>query len=132
MSDPRAREAALDAYLAHYAAGRYFDAHEVLEGVWHRSGEAPMRLLHGLIQWAVALEHHRRGNAHGARALLDRAMVNLADAPPGYMDLDLSRCRAAAPGLRNAFAAWERGGPRPGIVAPELCRRGGGDVPDVG
>ena len=84
-----------------------------------------MRFLQGLIQWAVAFEHHRRGNAHGARVLLDRALANLAPAPPGYMGADIAAWRAAAPGLRAAFLAWERGGPRPEVAAPPFVPPGG-------
>lgn len=112
--------AALARFAALYAQGRYFDAHEELETVWLRSPERPMRFLQGLIQWAVAFEHHRRGNAHGSRALLDRALGNLAGAPDGYMDVDLSALRAAAPALRRAFARWEEGGPRPEVAAPPI------------
>lgn len=125
MSLPGDRDAALDAFIALYGAGRWFDAHETLEGAWRRSDEAPMPFLQGLIQWAVAFEHHRRGNAHGARALIDRALANLAGAPPGYLDVDFSACRAAAPEIRRAFAAWEAGGPRPEVAAPPIPPRTG-------
>jgi DUF309 family protein family protein len=110
----------LDEYLRLYAAGRYFDAHEALEQAWRRSPIARMEFLQGLIQWSVAFEHHRRGNAHGARVLLERAWRRLRDAPPGYMGLDLEPLRAARPALAAAFAAWEAGGPRPAAPAPPI------------
>lgn len=132
MSPAADRDAALDAFIAHYAAGRWFDAHEVLEGAWRRSDEPPMPFLQGLIQWAVALEHHRRGNAHGARALADRALANLDGAPPGYLGVDLTACRSAAAGIRRAFAAWEAGGPRPDVTAPVIPPRRGDPGADVG
>lgn len=122
MTGPPGRDEALTGFLEHYAAGRFFDAHEVLEASWRRSDDPAMRFLQGLIQWAVALEHHRRGNAHGARALLDRAIGNLAAGPPGSMGLDLSACHAAAPGMRRAFAAWEAGAGRPEMDAPPIVR----------
>lgn len=126
---PAGRDAALDLFLARYAAGRYFDAHEELEAAWRRSADPQMRCLQGLIQWAVAWEHHRRGNAHGARALLDRATANLAAGPPGDLGIDLSACRAAAPGIRAAFAEWEAGGPRPDVRPPAIRRRRGAAAP---
>lgn len=112
----------LDEFLALYASGRFFDAHEALEAAWRRSDEPRMRFLQGLIQWAVAFEHHRRGNAHGARVLLERAWSRLRDAPDGAMGLDLSACRASRPGLAAAFARWEEGGPRPDLAAPPIRR----------
>ncbi len=113
-------------FVALYRAGRFFDAHEVLEEAWRRSDEPPMSFLHGLIQWAVAFEHHRRGNAHGARVLLDRAWSRLDGAPDGYMGLDLSAWRTARPALADAFAAWEAGGPRPPVAAPPIGSAGVG------
>lgn len=114
----------LDRFVALYRAGRFFDAHEVLEEVWRRSDDPPMRFLQGLIQWAVAFEHHRRGNAHGARVLLGRAWSRLGEAPDGYMGLDLSAWRAAQPGLAEAFARWEAGAPRPAVTPPPIGRQG--------
>ncbi|MEZ0286200.1 MAG: DUF309 domain-containing protein [Thermoleophilia bacterium] len=111
-------------FVALYRAGRFFDAHEVLEEVWRRSDAPPMRFLQGLIQWAVAFEHHRRGNAHGARVLLDRAWSRLRDAPEGYMGLDLSAWRVARPSLADAFARWEAGGPRPAVTPPPVAAAG--------
>lgn len=112
----------LDDFLRLYASGRYWDAHEALEAAWRRSDEPRMRFLQGPIQWAVAFEHHRRGNAHGARALLERAWSRLRWAPDGYMGLDLAPLRAAQPGLAAAFAAWEAGGPRPEVTPPPVAR----------
>lgn len=119
--DGPARTAALAGFAELYGAGRFFDAHEALEVVWRRSEALPMRFLQGLIQWSVAFEHHRRGNPHGARVLLDRALANLRDAPPGYMGVDISAWRAAADDLRQAFAAWDAGGPRPEVAAPPIA-----------
>lgn len=116
--ETRARDAALADFAALYSSGRFFDAHEALEWVWRRSDEPPMRFLQGLIQWAVAFEHHRRGNPHGARVLLERSLANISGAPPGYMGVDISAWRRAAPGLRRAFADWDGGGPRPAVRAP--------------
>ncbi|HWH15865.1 MAG TPA: DUF309 domain-containing protein [Miltoncostaeaceae bacterium] len=123
---------ALRGYLALYAGGRYFDAHEALETVWRRRPEDPrMVLLHGLIQWVVALEHHRRGNAHGARVLLARAWSRLRDPAPGEaaLGLDLAPLRAAHPGIAAAFDRWDRGGPRPALAPPPLAAGGGGAPP---
>ncbi len=114
------RAAALRAFADLYGAGRFFDAHEELETVWRRSPDLDMRFLQGLIQWSVAFEHHRRGNPHGARVLLGRALANLEGAPPGHMGCDISAWRDATPGLVEAFAAWDAGGPRPEVVAPPI------------
>ncbi len=81
-----------------------------------------MVLLHGLIQWAVAFEHHRRGNAAGAVTLLDRAWSRLAE--PGAeagLGVDLTAVRAARPAARAALVAWRDGGPRPRLAPPPIA-----------
>ncbi|MGD9572497.1 MAG: DUF309 domain-containing protein [Thermoleophilia bacterium] len=114
------RARALHAFAALYGAGRFFDAHEELETVWRRSPDLDMRFLQGLIQWSVAFEHHRRGNSHGARVLLGRALRNLEGAPPGHMGCDISAWRDATDDLVRAFAEWDAGGPRPEVAAPPI------------
>jgi hypothetical protein len=91
-----------------------------------------MVLMQGLIQWVVALEHHRRGNPRGALALLDRAWGRLAGARPGELDLDWAPLQAAHADLRRAFAAWADGGPRPAVTAPPLRRLPGDPRPPAG
>jgi predicted metal-dependent hydrolase len=107
-------------FLALYRAGRYFDAHEALELSWRRSRDPRMLFYQGLIQWAVAFEHLRRGNPRGARRQLAKAWAKLGPAPPGYLGLDLSACRAAHPELAAALARWEAGGPAPSAPAPPI------------
>ena len=60
--------------------GRPFHAHEVLEASWKAAPPAERDLWQGLAQIAVGLTHARRGNAHGATALLRRG----ADRVAGY------------------------------------------------
>lgn len=63
-------------YLIEFHATRdYFECHELLEEHWKKQGQqAPLaNAWVGLIQLAVALYHHRRGNAAGARKLLQQA-----------------------------------------------------------
>jgi uncharacterized protein len=61
--------------------GKFFDAHEVLEDVWRVAPAEQKKFLQGLIQLAVALHHHSRGNTVGALSLLKRAARNLAVEP---------------------------------------------------
>jgi hypothetical protein len=97
----------------------------VLEGAWRRGPERDMVLRHGLIQWVVALEHHRRGNPHGARVLLGRSWAKLAGAREGELGLEWAPLKAAHPAIARAFARWDAGGPRPEVSPPPLRRRQG-------
>jgi predicted metal-dependent hydrolase len=97
----------------------FFDAHEVLEDVWRAAPAAEKKFLQGLIQVAVALHHHSRGNLVGARSLLARALRNLEPCPDGFRGVEW-------PGLRHALSDWsnalDRGAPLPPL--PQVKIRG--------
>ncbi|MEN3331301.1 MAG: uncharacterized protein V7641_666 [Blastocatellia bacterium] len=76
--------------IAHFNAGRYFDAHEIWEEIWLCSTDEAKLFYHMLIQAAVALYHRERGNLHGARALYKRVCEKLQKLPPVFMSLDVS------------------------------------------
>lgn len=62
-------------YLAHFHGLRdYFECHEILEEHW-KEDPRESRKLHwvGLIQIAVGLYHHRRGNFTGAKRMITNA-----------------------------------------------------------
>ena len=71
--------------------GDFFEAHEVLEDVWRAAPEPDKKFLQGLIQVAVALHHHSKGNLVGARSLLERAARNLAFYPESYGGVNVAK-----------------------------------------
>ena len=77
----------------------FFEAHEVLEDVWRAAPEPERKFLQGLIQVAVALHHHSRGNQVGCRSLMERARRNLSLYPDEYGGLDLA-------GLLHSLDRW--------------------------
>jgi predicted metal-dependent hydrolase len=91
-----------------FNSGHYFDAHEVWEDVWRAAPVEEKKFLQGLIQIAVALHHHSRGNLAGARSLLARAQRNLADYSATYEGVDLAAVRA---GIRASEKALAEGKP---------------------
>jgi hypothetical protein len=88
--------------------GRPFHAHEVLEASWKTAPPAERDLWQGLAQIAVGLTHARRGNAHGAVALLRRGAQRVAGyagrAPHGIDAAAVSRA------AREAAASIDRAG----------------------
>src|SRR5882672_8773869 len=90
--------------------GHFFDAHEVWEDVWRAAPASEKKFLQGLIQVAVALHHHSKGNAAGAKSLLARAARNLAACPEAFQGINI-------PPLRHSLSQWQlalaEGGPLP-------------------
>ena len=80
--------------------GRFFEAHEVLEGLWMRTRDRGQQ---GLIQLAAALYHAQRGNVKGARTMIDRALPRLRDARAVSGPIDLDAMRAFAERFRDAL-----------------------------
>jgi hypothetical protein len=78
----------------------YFEAHEVLEDAWRAAPGPEKKFLQGLIQVAVALHHHSKGNFVGARSLLARASKNLSGYPEDFGGIRL-------PELLHSLAQWQ-------------------------
>ena len=122
------RRAAIDAGLAAYDRGDFFEAHEELEPAWMGTDDLAERaLLQGLIKVAAAYVHDVRGNPAGiarnlagARRLLGEAA---ADGPAANVaGVDLAALIAAVD-ARLADLAAHRDGPTLG--PPTIQRRTG-------
>jgi uncharacterized protein len=88
-----------------FNAREYFDAHEVWEDVWRAAPMEEKKFLQGLIQVAVALHHHSRGNLEGAGSLLARAQRNLSHYPGSYAGVNLAAVGAAITQCQQALRA---------------------------
>lgn len=122
----------LPAPLARFATlldrGEYWESHEALEDAWR---ELDSGFYHGLILYASAFVHARRGTRHGIRAQLEKAREALEPHRPAYLGVDVDalldhvdRClEIVASHPDAADAAWAELIPRPRIEpAPELIR----------
>ena len=75
------RRAAIEAGLASYARGDFFEAHEELEPAWMGTDDLAERaLLQGLIKVAAAYVHDVRGNPAGVERNLSGARRLLGEA----------------------------------------------------
>lgn len=93
-------------FVAAFNAGRYFEAHEILEDFWRGYRGADRGFYQGLIQAAVALHHRDRGNRAGARRVAARARAKLEPWLPRHGGLDLEA-------LLVGLAAAVEAGPAP-------------------
>lgn len=66
----------------------FFEAHEVLEDVWHREHGEPRLFLQGLIQICAGFHHFQNGNPRGAAELLQRGTDKMRKYPDEYLGLD--------------------------------------------
>ena len=70
--------------LALVRAGRGFEAHELLEELWHAAEPPERDLYQGLVHVAVATYQETRGNEVGRTRQLEKALRRLAPYAPSY------------------------------------------------
>lgn len=94
-----ARVAAVRAGLEAYAAGDYFEAHELMEPAWMGTADLAERsLIQGLIKVAAADVHAVRGNPPGVRRNLEGARDRLRSGAAGSItgvELDVAALLAS-------------------------------------
>ncbi|MCC3358262.1 DUF309 domain-containing protein [Bacillus sp. REN16] len=106
-------------YLIHFHCDRdYFECHEILEEYW-KEDPVPERKPYwvGLIQIAVSLYHHRRGNTAGALKMMKSAIRICKDQKSelAYLGLQVDELIEV---LQKKFHDIENGAPYKSINLP--------------
>jgi hypothetical protein len=98
--------------------GLYFECHEWLEAAWKRTAGPEKNFLHGIVQAAAAFYHYEKGNLHGARTLLGKALRRLEPYPSPYLGVDADDLKRTLTHWQAQFAQSSSPGPdthRPAI-----------------
>lgn len=74
--------------IAEFNARRFFEAHDVLEEMWHEYREEDRLFLQGLIQVAVGFYHLENRNYNGCRSQFAKAIQKLEPYLPLHQSLD--------------------------------------------
>lgn len=114
--------------IEYLEAGNYFAAHEAWETCWAQAkGTAEEEFFKGLAQLGAGYTHYGRGNAHGAHALLTRALERIASMGSPYRGLDVEALRGAVEATRRAAAQAEHARvDLPPLESPRIVRAAGG------
>lgn len=92
-----------------FNAGLFFECHEFLEDVWRATRGADREFYHGIIQIAAAFYHFEKGNQHGARTLLEKAISKLQPYRPRHLGVNVDSLLAdLAPWTRRFAGTAER------------------------
>ncbi|HBS05726.1 MAG TPA: hypothetical protein DEA96_12220 [Leptospiraceae bacterium] len=75
-------ESKLNQFVHCINAGEYYEAHEVMEEIWILNDQPRPSILQSFIQIAASLEHMKRENINGARALAMRALHDVHNVNP--------------------------------------------------
>ena len=80
-------DAELLEFIHLFNSRKFFESHEVLEKKWLRCRGKDKLFYQGLIQLAVALAHHVRGNSGGAKRTFSNSKKKLKKFFPRYLGL---------------------------------------------
>ncbi len=94
----------------------FFEAHEVLEEVWHRERGEPRLFLQGLIQVCAGFHHFQNGNLIGAGELLQRGTDKMHKYPDHYLGLDSARLIREVDGCRERIVRMREGAEPGGVL----------------
>ncbi len=81
--------------LGYFNSERYWESHEVLEGVWRTKQGAEKSLLQGIILVCAAFVHHQKGEESVAVGVLQRARRQLDYGERRYHGFDIEALRKA-------------------------------------
>lgn len=112
--------AALRDFVRLFDSGEFFASHEVLEARWLRTRD-PFE--QGLIILASAFVHRDRGNAHGTRRQLEKALRYFAPYPPMHRGIDVAGLRSHAVAALERLRAEPEGSPETLLRPPRLSTR---------
>ncbi len=72
---------------------RYWECHEVLEGVWKKTHKGEKDLVQGIILVAAALVHYQKYENEICLSIMKRAMEKLSNVSGRYNDFDIDQFR---------------------------------------
>lgn len=98
---PRPLPEPLRRYVELVNQGEFWESHEALEGPWRKNRSD---FYHGLILYASAFVHARRGTPHGIVAQLEKAEEALQPYPDAYLGLNVAAIRRHARRTRKAVS----------------------------
>lgn len=92
----------------------YFEAHEVLEDLWHEYRETDRTFLQALIQFSAGLYHLDCGNLRGARSQLTKGLQKLDRYHPAHQGVnvqalvrDIHRCVAEMDRMEQSSGTFD-------------------------
>jgi hypothetical protein len=85
------KEEALKRAKQYFNDEKYWECHEVLEGVWKKTHEGEKDLVQGIILVAAALVHYQKNENDICLSIMKRAMEKLSSSSGIYHDVDIDK-----------------------------------------
>ena len=106
-------------YFRLFEAGKFFEAHEVLESLWLGTKGKDRDFYQGLIQLAASLVHFQKGNLTGAKELFRTASKYLESFKPFHEGVEVSQ---TLEDFRHFLEVWSKNPGNPSVAKGHLPR----------
>lgn len=83
------KEEAMEKAKFYFNNERFWECHEVLEGVWKKTHEEEKYLVQGIILVAAAFVHYQKNENEICLSIMNRAMEKLQNATGTYHEIDV-------------------------------------------
>ena len=87
------KEDAIKDGISYFNDERFWECHEVFEGVWKKCYDGEKILVQGIILVAAALVHYQKNENEICISILNRALAKLTKAPGQYYNIDVDSLR---------------------------------------
>ncbi|MEO9276289.1 MAG: DUF309 domain-containing protein [Nitrososphaera sp.] len=87
------RETAICMAIQYFNDERFWECHEVLEGVWKKTFEGEKDLVQGIILVAAALVHYQKNEDDICLSIMKRAMEKLSNVEGMYHGINIDKFR---------------------------------------
>lgn len=96
------KEEAIKMGISYFNEERFWEAHEVLEGVWKKCYAGEKELVQGIILVAAALVHYQKAEDTICLSVLGRALDKLGRATGMYHDINVDTLRQKVQSIKNS------------------------------
>jgi uncharacterized protein len=83
------KENAIEKGRDYFNSERFWECHEILEGVWKKTFEGEKDLVQGIILVAAAFVHHQKNEDEICRSILKRALEKIGNTGGMYHEIDI-------------------------------------------
>ena len=95
------KEDAIRMGRSYFNEERFWEAHEVLEGVWKKCFEGEKELVQGIILVAAALVHYQKAENSICLSVLGRSLEKLGRSSGMYHDINVDLLRKNVQAIKN-------------------------------
>ena len=88
--------------VEYFNTQRFWECHEVLEGVWKKCSGQEKDLVQGIILVAAAFVHHQKFEDTICSSIFGRALEKLDNADDEYYGIDVGTIRSTITGMRKS------------------------------